>query len=105
MGLDDLVKGNLVAGLAVGLVSVLLAPTVLPAVARAARPLAKAAVKGGIIAYEKGRELLAEAGEAVEDIAAEARSEMRQPGNGHAQEQAQGTSTPIGAPSGEHASR
>lgn len=59
-----------------GLGAVVLAPVVLPAVAKASRPLAKAAIKTGIRAYEKGRVIFAEAGEVFEDVMSEAQVEI-----------------------------
>ncbi len=69
-------KGNIVSGLAIGLGVTVLGPLVIPVVAGIAKPLAKGAIKGGILAYEKGRELYGEISEAVEDMTAEARSEL-----------------------------
>ena len=55
---------------------VLLAPVVVPIVASVMKPLAKAIIKGGIIAYEGAMVAVAEAKETVEDIAAEAKAEL-----------------------------
>lgn len=74
--LDNGLKGNVLTGLAIGIGAAILAPAVLPALAGVAKPLIKAAVKGGIVLYEKGKETVAELGEVVEDIVAEAKSEM-----------------------------
>jgi hypothetical protein len=49
---------------------------VIPVLAGIAKPLAKGAIKGGILVYEKGKEVYGEVTEAVEDLAAEARSEL-----------------------------
>jgi hypothetical protein len=65
-------------GLAIGVGALILAPTVLPAVAAVLKPLAKAAIKSGFIIYEKSREVLAETKEVIEDLAAEARAELSQ---------------------------
>jgi len=65
-------------GVAVGLGAILLAPTVLPIIAAVARPLVKATIKGGIILYERGKELIAETAEVLEDLAAEAKAELAQ---------------------------
>jgi hypothetical protein len=65
-------------GVAIGLGALILAPTVVPAVAAILKPLAKAAIKSGFIIYEKGREVLAETKEVLEDLAAEARAELSQ---------------------------
>ncbi len=74
--LDDGLKGSVVTGLAVGIGAIVLAPAVLPALAGVAKPLLKAAVKSGIVLFEKGKETAAELSEVVEDIVAEARAEM-----------------------------
>lgn len=78
MAIQDVFKGNIVTGLAVGVVAAVLIPVVLPVLARAAKPLAKAMIKGGIIVYEKGRESFAELSEVMEDMVAEAKSEVEQ---------------------------
>lgn len=70
--MDDIFKGNIVTTIAIGVGAVILAPVVL----RASKPLAKAAIKGGIIAYEKGREAFHEVSEVVEDMVAEVKAEM-----------------------------
>jgi hypothetical protein len=67
---------NLWRGLAIGLGATILGPIVLPAAARMAKPLAKSMIKAGILAYERGRETMAELGEVAEDIVAEARAEL-----------------------------
>lgn len=74
--LDDVLKGNVVTGLAIGIGAAVLAPLVIPVVASVAKPVAKAAIKGGLILYERGKETFAELGEVVEDLAAEAKAEM-----------------------------
>jgi hypothetical protein len=77
MGLfDDVLKGNVVTGLAIGIGAAVLAPTVLPVLAGVAKPVAKAAIKGGLVLFEKGKETFAEMGEVVEDLVAEAKSEL-----------------------------
>ena len=63
-------------GLAVGLGTVILAPVVIPALAGVAKPLAKEIIKGGLVAFDKGKVLVAEAKETLEDLAAEAQAEM-----------------------------
>jgi hypothetical protein len=74
--IDDLLKGNVVAGLAVGLGVAVLGPVIFPVILRAARPIAKTLVKTGIEFYERGREAAAEFGEFIEDTAAEAQAEL-----------------------------
>ena len=61
----------LVAGIAGGLI----APLLYPSVSRNARPVARKAMKAGIAAFERGRELAAEWGEQTGDLFAEARAE------------------------------
>jgi hypothetical protein len=62
--------------MAIGAGVVLLAPVVIPVVASVLKPLVKAAFKGGMLAFENARVAVAETRETIEDIAAEARSEM-----------------------------
>jgi hypothetical protein len=85
MAVQDMFKGNVVAVLGIGIVAAVLVPIALPVVARAANPLAKAMVKSGIIVYEKGREAIAELGEVMEDVVAEAKAEIEQEHASHAQ--------------------
>jgi len=74
--LDDVLKGNVVTGLAIGIGAAVVAPLVIPVVASVAKPVVKAAIKGGLILYERGKETFAELSEVVEDLAAEAKAEM-----------------------------
>ena len=73
-----LLGGNLKTGtaMAVGAGVVLLAPIIIPAVASVLKPVAKAVIKGGMLAFENARIAVAETKETIEDIAAEARSEI-----------------------------
>jgi hypothetical protein len=45
-------------------------------VAALSRPIAKSAIKTGVILFDKGREAAAEMGEVFEDLIAEARAEL-----------------------------
>ncbi|MEM5789921.1 MAG: DUF5132 domain-containing protein [Syntrophobacteraceae bacterium] len=63
-------------GLAIGIGVLILAPVAIPAVAAVVRPLAKAAVKSGLILVERTRELVAETQEAISDMKAEAEAEL-----------------------------
>jgi hypothetical protein len=65
-----------VTTLAVGAGVVLLAPVVIPVVAGILKPLAKNAIKGSLIMYEKAKVATAETMESLEDIAAEAKAEL-----------------------------
>ncbi len=69
-------KGNIVTGLAIGIGAAILAPVVVPLAAALVKPLLKSTIKGGFILYEKGQEMVAEAGEVVEDLVAEAKAEL-----------------------------
>ena len=70
--LDDILKSDLTKGVAIGAgiaaSGLLLAP--------ALRPMARAAVKTGILFFEKSREKMAEASEAFDDLIAEVRAEL-----------------------------
>jgi hypothetical protein len=72
-------KGNIISGLAIGIGSAIIAPMVTPALSKAAKPLAKAAIKGGLMLFETGKEKFAEACEVVDDLVAEARAEISTP--------------------------
>ena len=72
--IEDVFKGNLATGLAIGAGALLLGPTVIQAVGSALRP-AKAAIKGGMVFY---RETLSEIGEMASDLVAEAKAELAQ---------------------------
>jgi len=76
---DDIVEGfgsSWVPSVLVGVGVALVAPVVIPALAAGMRPLAKAVIKGGIMVYDKGAEVFAEAGEQLSDLVAEVRSEI-----------------------------
>jgi hypothetical protein len=74
--LEDIFEGNLGAGLAIA-GAVVLAPTVLPAVGRLVRPIAKTAIKTGMMIY---RETLSGVGDVTSDLVAEARAELDEEG-------------------------
>ena len=63
-------------GIAVGIGSAVAAPFVIPAAAKAGKPIAKSALKGGLIAYERSKGWFAEASESFEDVMAEAKAEL-----------------------------
>ncbi len=65
-------RNNPLQTLAIGVGVAILAPTVLPLV----KPLSKAAIKSGVSLYEKTQGALAETGEAIGDIVAEAKAEV-----------------------------
>jgi hypothetical protein len=73
--LEDVTKGGF-STLLVGIGAALVAPTVLPALGSSLRPLAKALVKGGVLLYDSVKESVAEAGEQLNDLVAEVRTEI-----------------------------
>jgi hypothetical protein len=60
-----------------GIAAIVLLPVLIPVVGnKIGKPLAKATIKGGIVLYEKGKGVIAEVGESIEDIIAEAKAEL-----------------------------
>ena len=74
--LQELFKNDVARGVALGVSAALVAAAAIPIIVTATRPLARAALKSGLLVYEKGREALAEAEEQFEDLVAEVRAEM-----------------------------
>lgn len=74
--MDDWFKELNTSGVVAGIGAIVLAPVVIPVVAKASKPLAKAVLKGGILTYTKARTLLAETGEVLEDLVAEVQAEI-----------------------------
>jgi hypothetical protein len=71
--LEDVVEDLGVPGIA----AIVMLPVLVPVVAgKFAKPLAKTTIKGGIVLYEKGKGIIAEVGESIEDIIAEAKAEL-----------------------------
>jgi len=62
--------------IAIGAGVVLLTPVVLPIIGAIIKPMAKAVIKGSLIAYEGAKVSIAETKEALEDITAEAKAEV-----------------------------
>ncbi len=73
---EDLFEDLGIPGIAAGLGAVVLAPVLIPAVAKASKPVAKALIKGGMIAYKKSKSAIAETGEVLEDLVAEVKAEL-----------------------------
>src|SRR5262244_4611801 len=69
---DDILSGNWVTGLAIGLGAVVILPLAAPVL----RPLAKTAIKGAILAYEGATGLVQGIGDLVAEAAAEAGGEV-----------------------------
>ena len=71
-------NGFNIGSLALGAGVVLLAPVAIPVLGSVLKPVAKALIKGGIMAYEGAKVSIAETRETLEDIAAEAKAEIAQ---------------------------
>lgn len=72
--LDDALKGW-VPGVLIGAGIALAAPILLPEAAAGVRPLAKALIKGYLAVADAVKEVVAEAGEQLSDLVAEAKAE------------------------------
>lgn len=70
-------NGNVGTGIALGIGAAFLLPMATKVIATVGKPLLKETIKSGMYVYETGRTYLAEARETVEDLSAEARSEMQ----------------------------
>lgn len=73
--IEDMFKGNLAAGLAIGVGAIIIGPTAIRTLAGVLRPAAKTLIKSGMVFY---RETLSEIGEMATDLVAEARAELDQ---------------------------
>ena len=73
---QDMFKNDVVRGTALGVSAALVAFAAIPLIITATRPLARVALKSGLLALEKGREAISEAGEHLEDLVAEVKAEM-----------------------------
>jgi hypothetical protein len=71
-------NGNALTTIAIGAGVVLLAPAAIGIVGSILRPVTKAAIKGGMIAYNTARGAIAETAETLGDLTAEARAELSQ---------------------------
>jgi hypothetical protein len=69
-------NNDLFKGVAIGIGAAILVPVAIAALAPIVKPLARSAMKSGILAYEKLRETVEEFGETVEDMVAEVDEEM-----------------------------
>ncbi len=77
--IDDFFKSGTPMGIAIGIGATVVATVVIPALpvlAKAARPMARAAIKSGLLLAERGRELIAEVSEELEDVIAETKAEL-----------------------------
>jgi hypothetical protein len=75
--IDELVKNDIAKGMALGAGLALAVPALVATLWPVMRPVARSAIKAGLIAYEKGREGVAELSEEFEDIIAETQEELR----------------------------
>src|SRR5260370_17376141 len=70
---DDIVNGgNLWAGLAIGAGALIVCPLIGPVL----RPIAKTAIKGGLIAYREAEQLYNDATQRIPEIAQDAQQEI-----------------------------
>lgn len=69
---DDVFEGNIGTGLIAAIGVAVLAPVLKPVL----RASAKAAIRGGMMAYDYGRQAVGELGEVAGDLAAETRAEV-----------------------------
>ena len=74
--IGDFVEDFGLPGIAIGVGAILLAPILGPGLAKVGKPIAKSALKGTIVVYEKTKGVLAEAKEAFEDLVAESKAEL-----------------------------
>ena len=74
--LEDVKKSRVLTGIAIGVGASILLPKLLPTLGEAAKPLAKGLMKSGILAFEKGKEVVAEISESTEDLWAEVKTEL-----------------------------
>ena len=74
-GITESLGESLLPNLLLGAAVIVLAPVVIPAVLAGLRPVAKTAVKGGVLVYEKACETVADVGEQIGDLVAEVRTE------------------------------
>lgn len=84
---------NFVLGATIAVGAVMLIPGVAQAVGRAGRPLVRAGLRTGSVAYDEFRRAGAEAYEHMEDIAAEIREEMEAERRSAAEAAAEGQSS------------
>jgi hypothetical protein len=75
--LGQLFKNPTTRNVAIGVGVAVALPLTIAFVAPYLRPAARSLVKAGLVAFEKGREVTAEIGEAMEDLVAEVREELR----------------------------
>ncbi|WP_447973949.1 DUF5132 domain-containing protein [Nitrospira sp. Kam-Ns4a] len=70
---------TVVGGAVIGAAVAMVAPSIVPGIASALRPLAKEVIKGGLIVYNAVSGLIAETSEQFSDLVAEAKAEINKP--------------------------
>lgn len=72
-----MLEAELLPGIAIGAAAMLVGK-MFPRIARAFRPVAKTVVRAGVAVADKGREMVAETGEQMQDMVAEVRAEREE---------------------------
>jgi hypothetical protein len=83
-----LIEIDWIPGVLLG-VAAMAAPNLVPRLGRGIRPLVRTAVRTGYLATQRTREWIAEAGEQIEDMVAEARASVTEEPSGKADTKAQ----------------
>ena len=76
MAFKDVLTSDTTKIVVVGVTAAAVVYALIPTLSKVGRPVARAAIKSSIILYEKACETLAEMGEVLEDLVAEARAEL-----------------------------
>ena len=97
--LEDAFSSDLVKGLTIGAGLAVLVPLAVSLATGAGRPALRRALKSGLVLLERGRETLAETGEAIEDLLAEVQAELREDAAGAEAQAAAAASVAVGAES------
>lgn len=63
-------------GVAIGLGTIIAIPLILPPLVKVGKPVVKAVIKTGIIAYEKGKDIWGNTSEILDDLIAESKAEL-----------------------------
>lgn len=79
---QEVLNNDFAKGAALGIGAVIVAAAAIPAIISVTRPFARAAIKSGLVFLEKGREVMAEASEDLEDLVAEVKSELAEARHG-----------------------
>lgn len=62
--------------LILGALALMAAPQILSALGSIVRPVTKTGIKGGMLVFDKGKELFTETVDSIQEVASEARSEL-----------------------------